>query len=225
MSDHKDPQALALAVAALTLIAEPGVGDSAEKDLRACQFLAHQTLKKIKGMQEPIRPSEGLDLPKASAPAPHVPPIANFYVVHSDGASKGNPGPSGWGIAVQLNGQLILAEGGFIGSKTNQFAELAAALEAIKRTPIGSTVSIITDSEYTQKGLNIWRHGWVRKNWTNAEKKPIANKELWQELSKEADLRKLTAHWVKGHSGDPMNELCDELANEAVAARGFVKRM
>lgn len=157
-------------------------------------------------------------------PSPRVAGGTDF-TVWSDGCSKGNPGKSAWGIAVKVGDTLVQAEGGYLGIQTNQVAELIAALEALRRLPLGAKVLLISDSQYTLNGLMSWRKGWERNGWLTSDKQPVKNKEIWQALSKEADLRQVTTKWVRGHDGDEMNELCDELANAAVVALGPVVRL
>ena len=147
------------------------------------------------------------------------------FIVYSDGASKGNPGRSSWGIVVVHDGSVVLSEGGFLGVHTNQVAELMAALEALRRTPVGATVELVSDSQYTLNGLTTWRKSWAKNGWMTANRQPVANKDIWVALAAEADMRNVTTRWVRGHNGDEMNELADDLANEAVARGGPVTRM
>lgn len=181
-----------------------------------------------------LAPSESVSTPVAAASEGAASVVAsactspsvqsgNTFIVNSDGACKGNPGPAGWGISVQdANGTLLWGEGRFLCKQTNQIAELMGALEGLRRTPVGAKVTLISDSQYVLKGLNEWRHGWIRNGWKTFSKAPVKNKELWVALVEEADKRKVTVQWVRGHSGDPMNELCDHLANRAVAERSHV---
>lgn len=150
---------------------------------------------------------------------------AASYIIYSDGASKGNPGPAGWGAVVQGDGAVRLAEGGFLGDQTNQVAELMAALEGLRRVPERAEVLLVSDSQYVVTGLSQWRKGWERNGWLTADKQPVKNVEIWKALAREADCRRVTTRWVRGHSGDELNERCDQLANEAVAARAPVAQV
>lgn len=116
---------------------------------------------------------------------------------------------------------MIEQASGFLGRKTNQVAELTAAREALSRTPVGCAVTLVSDSQYVLKGISEWRKGWERRGWVNAKGEPVANQHLWQALFKEVDARKVAVKWVRGHSGDTYNEMCDQLANLAIdEARG-----
>nr|WP_254226358.1 ribonuclease H [Burkholderia multivorans] len=156
---------------------------------------------------------------------PHITVVAKpvsgdgNFVVHTDGGCKGNPGPAGWGAVVQEGGEVKFAGGGFIGIQTNQIAELVAAIEGLSRVPEGAKVELVSDSQYTLKGISEWRAGWERKGWVNSKGEPVANKEHWKKLFALVDKRKVTTRWVKGHAGDEMNERCDKLAARAIEAR------
>lgn len=242
-------QALAKAVSALTLIAAPRRPDGTyNRERAACEQLAREALREIDaltGSQEslsfessapaaprpvqPAVPSSGIaEAPKGAlgtlTEAPRQPQGRSF-VVYSDGACKGNPGPSSWGVVVLgSDEEVLLAEAGFIGQATNQVAELMAALEALRRTPVGSKVVLYSDSQYTLNGISQWRKNWAKNGWLTADKQPVKNKEIWVALAAEADKRTVETRWVRGHSGDTYNEMCDELANEAIAARGPIVR-
>ena len=94
--------------------------------------------------------------------------------------------------------------------------ELTAALEGLKSLKRPCKVSLTTDSEYVRKGITEWIHGWKQKGWRTASKQPVKNADLWQALDDAARQHDVQWHWVKGHSGHPENELCDQLANEAI---------
>jgi ribonuclease HI len=74
-------------------------------------------------------------------------------------------------------------------------------------------VEVYTDSQYVQKGISEWLPSWKRRGWRTADKKPVKNVDLWQELERAAEKHRVTWHWVKGHAGHPENERADELAN------------
>ena len=131
--------------------------------------------------------------------------------VYTDGACSGNPGPGGWAWAVE-DGQFA---SGAEAHTTNQRMELAAALEAIRA--LDGTVEVVSDSTYVVNCFrDRWWEGWLKRGWTNSQKKPVANRDLWEPL---IDLYRqrgdITFRWVKGHSTDPMNDLVDRLAVEA----------
>jgi ribonuclease HI len=79
-------------------------------------------------------------------------------------------------------------------------------------------VALYTDSEYVRNGITTWIHGWKKRGWTTADKKPVKNMDLWQRLDALRETHDVQWHWVKGHAGDPGNERADALANRGVAS-------
>jgi ribonuclease HI len=137
--------------------------------------------------------------------------------ITTDGACKGNPGPGGWGAILQWNGtEKILSGAEF--QTTNNRMEMTAALRALEALKRPSDVRLVTDSRYLMDGITQWIHGWKRNGWRNAAKHPVKNADLWQALDLVAAPHRIRWEWVKGHSGHPMNERADTLANEAIAA-------
>lgn len=135
------------------------------------------------------------------------------YIVYSDGAcAPTNPGPASWGAVVIGGTPTVRMFYGFIGPGTNQVAEITAAIEGIRLTPVGSDVELVSDSQYTLKGIKEWRRGWESRGWKNMAGKPVANKALWVTLFALVDERCVATRWVKGHSGDLYNERADKLA-------------
>jgi ribonuclease HI len=132
----------------------------------------------------------------------------------TDGGCKPNPGPGGWGAILRWKGhekELSGAEA----ATTNNRMELTAAiavLEALKRP---SRIIIHTDSEYVRNGVTRWVTGWVRNNWRNAARDPVANMDLWKLLLEAQKRHEVEWKWVRGHAGDPMNERADALATAA----------
>jgi ribonuclease HI len=141
---------------------------------------------------------------------------APVYTIYCDGSCLGNPGPSAWGAVIRAPQAEATEHSGFIGHGTNQVAELTAAIEALKRTPVGVEVHLFSDSEYLVKGLKDWLDGWVRKNWITSTGRPVANVALWRQLLELRRSRKVHPKWVKGHNGDPLNERADALARGAL---------
>jgi ribonuclease HI len=131
--------------------------------------------------------------------------------VFTDGACLGNPGPGGWAWAEPGGAYASGAEP----RTTNQRMEITAAYEAVRSHP--GPVRIVSDSTYVVNCFrDRWWEGWLRRGWKNSARKPVANRDLWEPF---VDLVRrrgdVTFSWVKGHSGDAMNDLVDALAVEA----------
>jgi len=130
--------------------------------------------------------------------------------LYTDGACAGNPGPGGWAWAVAPEG----TPAGFGGERqsTNQRMEIRAALEAM-RAFVGQPITIVSDSTYVVNCINKkWYVNWQRNGWKNSAKQPVANQDLWKPMVDLYDARLHTFRWVKGHSGNRMNDLVDQLA-------------
>jgi ribonuclease HI len=134
--------------------------------------------------------------------------------IFTDGACKGNPGPGGWGAVIRSGAHEKEISGGEANTTNNRMELLAAirALEALKRP---CEVALYTDSIYVRDGITKWIHGWRKNGWKTADRKPVKNAELWQELLDAAAPHKIDWRWVKGHSGHPENERADRLACDA----------
>ena len=133
--------------------------------------------------------------------------------VYTDGACKGNPGPGGWGVYIQSNENEKELYGGNPETTNNQM-EMQAALEALKHLKDeDEVIELYTDSNYLRQGITEWIHKWKKNNWKTAAKKPVANRDLWIEISDLNEKMTVQWNWVKGHAGDPGNERADELAN------------
>ncbi|MBV34466.1 ribonuclease HI [Kangiella spongicola] len=135
--------------------------------------------------------------------------------IFTDGACKGNPGPGGWGALLRYGDHEKRLYGGEL-ETTNNRMELTAAIEALKALKRSCKVELTTDSVYVKNGINQWLEGWKAKGWKTAAKKPVKNKDLWQQLDEQVSKHQVNWHWVKGHSGHPENEIADELANLGV---------
>jgi ribonuclease HI len=145
-----------------------------------------------------------------------VDPVATT-VVYTDGACSGNPGPGGWAWAVAPEGEPH--DSGGEPRTTNQRMELRAVIEALTSLGVGSEsgpIEIVSDSTYV---INCFRDGWwvkwERNGWVNSKKQPVANADLWRQLVALVNAGPVTFRWVKGHSGDRLNDLVDTLAVEA----------
>ena len=138
-------------------------------------------------------------------------------VIHTDGACKGNPGPGGWGAILRFGEHNKQISGGERDT-TNNRMELMAAIEALATLTESCAVELYTDSVYVQKGVSEWIHGWKRKGWKTSAGKPVKNVDLWQRLDEQAARHRVEWKWVKGHAGNPDNEIADRLACDAAAA-------
>lgn len=131
--------------------------------------------------------------------------------IFTDGACKGNPGPGGWGAILRFGTREKELSGGEAPT-TNNRMELMAAIEALNALTKPCRVSLTTDSNYVRDGITKWIHGWQRNGWRTADKKPVKNAELWQQLLDAVKPHRIDWHWVKGHAGHPENERADALA-------------
>lgn len=136
--------------------------------------------------------------------------------IYTDGACKGNPGPGGWGAVLLFNDDKKEIWGGEA-QTTNNRMELKAAIEALSAVRERCQIDLHTDSQYVRKGITEWMKKWIKNGWRTASKTPVKNADLWQQLNVAVASQDVVWHWVKGHSGDPLNELADELANRGVA--------
>ena len=137
---------------------------------------------------------------------------AEVVRIWADGACKGNPGRGGWGAILRAGGQEKELFGGEA-QTTNNRMELTAVIRALEALTRSCEVEVYTDSQYVQKGISEWLPDWKRRGWRTADKKPVKNVDLWQELERLAAMHRVSWHWVKGHAGHPENERADALAN------------
>ena len=147
--------------------------------------------------------------------------MSETITIWTDGACSGNPGPGGWGAVLRLGGQERELLGG-APATTNNRMELMAAISALESLDGPSDVDVHTDSQYVRGGVTGWMAGWKRNGWRTADRKPVKNIELWQQLDAATLRHKIRWHWVKGHAGHPENERADELARRGMAP--FLKR-
>lgn len=141
-------------------------------------------------------------------------------IAYTDGACSGNPGPGGWGVLMHaVDGDAILKTRELSGGEaatTNNRMELMAAICGLKALKRRCEIELYTDSQYVRKGITEWMHGWKKNGWKTSAKKPVKNEDLWRQLDEEVARHSINWHWVKGHAGNPGNELADELANKGV---------
>ncbi|MBE9062085.1 ribonuclease HI [cf. Phormidesmis sp. LEGE 11477] len=146
---------------------------------------------------------------------------AQVKEIYTDGACSGNPGPGGWGTLIEFADGQVQELGGRDTKTTNNRMEMQAAiaaLEFLSSASIESSAVILhTDSEYLKNGITKWIKGWKRKGWKTSSGKPVLNKDLWQQLdqlSQTLSTEQIDIDWryVRGHTGNPGNERCDEIA-------------
>lgn len=157
--------------------------------------------------------------------------LPKINAIYTDGACSGNPGPGGWGTVLYFEDGTVHEMGGSEAKTTNNRMEMQAAIAGLRlliasgqETP----VELYTDSEYVKKGITQWIDGWKRRNWQTSAKKPVLNKDLWQQLDEanQAATQQMQApvkwNYVRGHTGNQGNERCDMIArafslNQAIA--------
>jgi ribonuclease HI len=140
-------------------------------------------------------------------------------MIWTDGGCKPNPGPGGWAAILCFRGRERELSGADAAT-TNNRMELTAAAQALEALTRPCKVVVHTDSEYVRNGVTRWSTGWVRKNWRTASGDPVANMDLWQKLLAAAKQHDVDWRWVRGHSGDPMNDRVDALATAARLSLG-----
>lgn len=132
----------------------------------------------------------------------------------TDGACLGNPGPGGWGALLRFKGTEKELSGG-VPETTNNRMEMQAVIEGLKALSRPCNIIVATDSQYVQKGITEWIHGWKKRGWKTADKKPVKNVDLWQELDALRQQHQIKWTWVRGHDGHVENERVDVLARDA----------
>ena len=133
----------------------------------------------------------------------------------TDGACRGNPGPGGWGVLLRY-GKVEKHLYGGERETTNNRMELQAAIEGLKALKHPCLVILTTDSEYLRQGITSWIANWKKRGWKTANKKPVKNMDLWQQLEPLTESHRISWHWIKGHSGHRENEIADQLANRGI---------
>ena len=134
--------------------------------------------------------------------------------IYTDGSCLENPGNGGWAAIIIDDGKKTEIKGSKKNTTNNQM-ELLAPIEALKKIPKGSKVQIFTDSKYVKSGITEWIHNWKKNGWKTADKQPVKNKELWEELDLLNNEFEISCNWVKAHSTDQLNNEVDLIAREA----------
>lgn len=144
-------------------------------------------------------------------------PLDSCVKIFTDGACSGNPGPGGWGFLLKCDDYTFEKNGGEK-ETTNNRMEMKAAIEALKILKEGQLVVLTTDSTYLRDGITSWIKNWKKNNWINSQKKPVKNKDLWEDLDILQSKLKITWNWVKAHNGHEENEKADMLARQGVVS-------
>ena len=134
--------------------------------------------------------------------------------IYTDGSCIGNPGNGGWAAILLVNEKKIKIKG-YKKNTTNNQMELTAPIKALNKIPIGEKIEIYTDSKYVKIGITEWVTKWKKNNWKTSSKKKVKNIDLWKELDNLNEKYQIKWCWVKGHSGDILNDEVDQLAREA----------
>ncbi len=138
------------------------------------------------------------------------------YIIYTDGACSGNPGPGGWGAVIFDENKKQSNISGKETMTTNNRMELLAPIMAIKRIKEKSEITVYTDSNYLKNGITDWIKKWEKNGWKSSSNQPIKNKDLWLELNNLSSEHKISWNWVEGHSNNEFNNLADKLATEAI---------
>ena len=138
--------------------------------------------------------------------------------IFTDGACSGNPGPGGWGAILRYRGTEREINGGEANT-TNNRMEMMAAIQAVEALRRPSRIILYTDSKYLSDGITKWIHGWKRRGWKTAGKKPVKNQDLWQRLDNATAGHDIEWRWVKGHAGHRENERADALARDGISGK------
>ncbi len=141
--------------------------------------------------------------------------MKNLVEIYTDGACRGNPGPGGWGVLLRYN-DVEKELSGAEPETTNNRMELTAAIKGLDTLRQPCRVRLTTDSNYVKNGITQWLDDWKRRDWRTANKKPVKNVDLWQQLDAVNSKHDVEWCWVRGHSGHTDNERVDVLANQAI---------
>lgn len=132
-------------------------------------------------------------------------------IIYTDGSSRGNPGPGGWG-AIIVSDDKIKELGGRENNTTNNRMELTGAIESLNLVNTDRNITLYSDSQYVIKGMKEWIGGWQRNNWKNSQNKTVLNRDLWEKLLEVSNNKKIEWKYVAGHSTNNGNNRCDEIA-------------
>lgn len=139
-------------------------------------------------------------------------------VLYTDGACSGNPGAGGWGVILDYQGKRKELSGGEA-STTNNRMELMAVIKGLSALKEPCHVKLISDSQYVINSLKLgWAANWKKNGWKRNKREKALNPDLWEQLLNLIEKHEMEYEWVKGHSGHPENQRCDDLATAAIAS-------
>lgn len=138
-------------------------------------------------------------------------------IIYTDGACDPNPGPGGWAALLRYGSHEKVLTGSEA-QTTNNRMELIAAVQALDALTRPSQIEFYTDSQYLRKGITQWLAGWRERNWRR-KGGALANVDLWKALDSSIQMHQINWHWVRGHAGNPDNELVDRLARQSIPER------
>ena len=197
------------------LATEPSLSARLRNEIESALAKWEQDLEAQQTMALDSSPGEQrLEGKSARVGSPGGGEAAGSIRIWCDGSCSPNPGAGGWGAIVERNGVREELSGSAPES-TNNIMEMTAAIEALGATPEGAVVTVTTDSQYVKNGITKWIHAWKRKGWRKADGGAVLNQQLWRKLDALASARRVEWAWIRGHSGHPENERCDELAVQA----------
>tara|TARA_R110002050_G_scaffold299328_1_gene464591 strand:+ start:4677 stop:5120 length:444 start_codon:yes stop_codon:yes gene_type:complete len=140
--------------------------------------------------------------------------MAEIIQIYTDGSCLGNPGPGGWGAILLYKKSKKILQGN-APETTNNRMELMAAIKGLEAVKRPLPIHVFTDSSYVKDGITKWLKGWVKNGWKTANKKPVKNQDLWEQLAALEEKHAVVWNWVKAHNGDEYNEEVDDLARNA----------
>lgn len=134
-------------------------------------------------------------------------------IIFTDGSSRGNPGPGGYGSVVVM-GEKVVEVGGREDSTTNNRMEIKAAIEglSVARKAAKENATVYSDSRYVINGITKWVFGWAQNGWKTGTKEDVSNRDLWEALLQVTRGMAIDWKYVGGHKGIVGNERCDEIA-------------
>lgn len=136
-------------------------------------------------------------------------------IIYTDGNGDG-----GWGAVIIDQDMSICKLSGYeMGRKTNQRLEIISAIHALEYLKCSCDIVLYTDSKYLIGGGSLWIREWERNNWKTKKHQPVKNKDLWEKLHEVSKLHRIKYKWVKGHSGNKFNEMCDEMSTIASTSK------